>query len=169
MWYQTYAHLYPYVAFFLWHGVSSLTRSTYRTGQKSFTDFIALHLQFRNTDGSVLPASQTALLEWVTWISSIKRIQPKTIKLYITHLQSAPVNAEPPFMACKSPLLKWVIRGFKQYLGKADRKPKFPITSEVLEGFWMLHPTYPWQGDLTLRHPLQQCSQHSLHVGSSQC
>jgi len=86
MWYEAFPDLSPHIAFFLWHGLTSLTRLTYRTGQKSFTDFFILYPQFRNPDGSILPASQAALLEWVAWLGGVKRLQPKMIKSYITHL-----------------------------------------------------------------------------------
>src|SRR5467141_2307132 len=132
-WYEAYPHLSPHVAFFLWHGLASSTRSTYRTGQKSFTDFIILYPQFRNPDGSALPASQAALLEWVAWLGGAKRLQPKTIKSYITHLRSAHVDADLPFSACESPLLQRVIRGIKRYMGEHDRNPKMPITCTILK------------------------------------
>ena len=38
----THTHLSPRVTFFLWHGLATLTRTTYRTGQKSFGEFIVL-------------------------------------------------------------------------------------------------------------------------------
>src|SRR5467141_2700703 len=131
-WYEAYPHLSPHMAFFLWHGLASSTRSTYRTGQKSFTDFIILYPQFRNPDGSVLPASQAALLEWVVWLGGTKRLQPKMIKSYITHLWSAHVDADLPFSACESPLLQRVICGIKRYMGERERNPKLPITCDVL-------------------------------------
>src|SRR5882672_5420381 len=120
------------MAFFLWHGLASSTRSTYRTGQKYFTDFIILYPQFRNPDGSVLQASQATLLEWVAWLGGTKRLQPKMIKSYITHLQSAHIDADLPFSACESLLLQRVICGIKRYMGKHERNPKLPITCNVL-------------------------------------
>jgi len=33
----------------------------------------------------MLPASQTAILEWVAWLSSVKRLQPKAIKSCISY------------------------------------------------------------------------------------
>ena len=106
MWYQTYTPLSPKMAFFLWHGLTSLTRVTYGTGQKLFSDFITLYPLFRSTDGSMLPASQTAILEWVAWLGGAKKLQPKTIKSYITHLWSAHIDADLPFSACESPLFQ---------------------------------------------------------------
>jgi len=54
---------------------------------------ITLYPQFRNTDSSIFPASQATLLEWVAWLGGAKRLQPKTIKSYITYLQSAHMDA----------------------------------------------------------------------------
>src|SRR5882724_5419942 len=91
-----------------------------------------LYPQFRNRDGSRLPASQTAVLEWVAWLGGAKRLQPKTIKSYITHLWSAHVDAGLPFSACESPMLQHRIRGIKRYMGEHERSPKLPITRDVL-------------------------------------
>src|SRR5882724_2311737 len=88
--------------------------------------------QFRNGDGSQLPASQTAVLEWVAWLGGAKRLQPKTIKSYITHLRSAHINAGLHFSTCESPMLQHLIRGIKRYMGERERSPKLPITRDVL-------------------------------------
>jgi len=82
---------------------------TYKTGQKSFYDFITLHPQFRNSDRSILPAGLTSTIKWVAWLSRVKRLQPKTIKSYIMHLHSAHVDANLPFSACESPMLQRII------------------------------------------------------------
>src|SRR5882724_9814807 len=106
---------------------------TYRTGQKSFTDFIILYPQFRNSNGSILPASQSALLEWVAWLGGIRRIQPKTIKSYITHLRSAHVDADLPFSACESPLLQCIIQGIKRYMGEHCNMLMHSLQRRVVE------------------------------------
>ena len=100
------------------HNLTTLTCSTYRTGQKSFSDFIILYPQFRNSDGSIFLASQTVQLEWPTWLGGAKRLQPKTIKLYVTHLQSTHVDTGLPFQGCESLLLQHIIRGIKRYMGE---------------------------------------------------
>src|SRR5882672_10119211 len=122
----------PWAAFFLWHGLATSTHTIYRTGQKYFADFVVLYPQFRNADGSLLPASQPALLEWVAWLGGAKRLQPKRIKSYVTHLWSAHVDTGLSFSACESPMLQRVIRGIKRYMGECERNPKLPITREVL-------------------------------------
>ena len=100
--------------------------------QKSFSNFITMHPQFRNWDGSMLPASQNVVLEWVAWLSSIKRLKPKTIKSYVTHLRSAHINAGLSFSACESPMLQCFIRGIKRYMGECEQVPKMPITHDML-------------------------------------
>jgi len=97
-----------------------LTHSTYRTGQKSFLDFIILYPQFRNTYSSFIPASQTTLLKWVAWLGGAKRLQPKMIKSYVTHLQSTQIDAGLSYSACESPLLQHIIRGIKRYMGECE-------------------------------------------------
>jgi len=92
-----------------------------------------MHPQFRNLDGSMLPASQHVVLEWVAWLSSIKQLHPKTIKSYITHLWSAHVDTNLPFFPCESPFLKHIIQGIKQYMGERECHPKMPITCNVLK------------------------------------
>jgi len=79
------------------------------TGQKSFIDFVLLHPQFCNADGSILPASQVMLLEWFAWFGAIKLIQLKTINFYISHVLSTHINVALPFTPCKSPLLQRLI------------------------------------------------------------
>jgi len=132
-WYQNYTHLSPHAAFFLWHGLASSTRSTYRTGQKSFYDFVTLYPQFRNADGSILPAALTSMIEWVAWLGGTKQLQPSMIKAYVAHLHSAHVDADLPFIACESPMLQRIIRGIKRYMGEREHQPKMPITSMVLK------------------------------------
>jgi len=95
-------------------------------------DFIIMHPQFRNSDGSYLPASQTAILEWVGWLGGMKRLQPKTIKSYITHLRVAHIDADLPSATCESPLLQRLIRGIKCFTGERERNPKLPITCDIL-------------------------------------
>ncbi|KAG9023013.1 hypothetical protein FS837_006040, partial [Tulasnella sp. UAMH 9824] len=107
-WYQTHAHVSRLVAFYLWHGLASSTRRTYSSGQKSFIDFAILN-RLTNDDGSILPASQQAVMEWVAWLGA--RVQPKTIKAYLCHR---------------------LIRGIRWYHGEKDRKPRLPITMAVL-------------------------------------
>jgi len=91
-----------------------------------------MHPQFCKLDGSNLPASQTAILEWVGWLRGMKRLQPKTIKSYVTHLQSSHIDADLPFATCKSPLLQRLILGIKWFTGEWERNPKLPITCDIL-------------------------------------
>ncbi|KIO16456.1 hypothetical protein M407DRAFT_12813 [Tulasnella calospora MUT 4182] len=74
---------------------------TYSSGKKSFIDF-ALLRGLNNGDGSVLPASQQAIMEWVAWLGA--RVQPKTIKAYLCHVRSLHVDADLPFSATEHPV-----------------------------------------------------------------
>jgi len=91
-----------------------------------------LYPQFRNTDSLIFPASQATLLKWVAWLGGAKRLQPKTIKSYITHLQFAHVDAGLSFSACELPMLHHVIRGIKRYMGEHECTPKLPIMCNML-------------------------------------
>jgi len=91
-----------------------------------------LYPQFRNADSSLLPASQATFLEWVAVLGGAKRLQPKTIKSYGTHLWSAHVDAGLSFSACESPMLQNVIRGIKRYMGERECTPKLPIMHDGL-------------------------------------
>lgn len=69
----------------------------------------------------------------MSWCSSLAgRVQPRTIKQYITHVQSMHTDMDLPFTACESPLVQRLIRGIKRYHGEKDRKPKQPVTLPVL-------------------------------------
>jgi len=101
----TYLHEWPSSC-----GMASPPRPDQPIGQdKSPSATLSPHPQFRNLDRSMLLASQNAVLEWVTWLGSVKQLQPKTINSYVTHLQSAHVNADLPFFPCESPLLQCII------------------------------------------------------------
>src|SRR5882724_8975378 len=92
-----------------------------------------MHPQFRKPDSSMLPASQNVVLKYVTWLGSVKWLQPKTIKSYVTHLQSAHIDANLPFFPCESPLLQCIIQGIKWYMGEREHHPKMPIICNVLK------------------------------------
>lgn len=83
-----------------------------------------------NPDGSILPASQAAIMSWVAHLAG--RVQPKTIKAYLTAVRSLHTDADIPFTACESPVVARLIRGIKIYHGEKDRKPVQPITLPIL-------------------------------------
>lgn len=69
----------------------------------------------------------------MSWVASLaSRVQPKTIKAYLTHVRSLHVDSDIPFTACESPVVGRLIRGIKVYHGEKDRKPVQPITLPVL-------------------------------------
>ncbi|KAK0471864.1 hypothetical protein IW261DRAFT_1344115, partial [Armillaria novae-zelandiae] len=82
-------------------------------------------------DGSLLPASEMAILQWIASLGP--RVQPKTIKKYLTHVKSMHTDLNLSFTATDSPIIQRVIRGIKRFHGEKDRKPKQPITLPVLQ------------------------------------
>ena len=119
---------------------------TYRTGQKSFTDFIILYPQFRNSDGSILPASQSALLEWVTWLGggaegSNPKLSSHTSPTFSQHMwmptsHSQPANPHCSNMSFKALKGTWVsatgapsCQSHAQYSSNYWRPPATPACS----------------------------------------
>jgi hypothetical protein len=108
-WYDQHTQWPKTVAFYLWHRLAASTRCTYSTGQCQFINFIHLYSLY-NSDRSILPASQNAIMSWVTNLAGC--VQPKTIKAYLT--------ANLLFTACESPVVGHLIRGIKKYHGEKD-------------------------------------------------
>ncbi|KNZ71542.1 Integrase/recombinase xerD like protein, partial [Termitomyces sp. J132] len=113
----------------LWHGLTASTRKTYSTGQRQFIQFAQLHNLY-NGDGSIIPASQPAILSWVASLGGW--VQPKTIKSYLTAVRSLHTDAGLPFEAIDSPLVQRLICGIKRYHGEKERRPVQPVTLSVL-------------------------------------
>jgi integrase len=69
----------------------------------------------------------------MSWIASLAgRVQPKTIKAYLSAVRSLHVDADLPFAICESPVVQRLIRGIKRFHGERDRKPVQPITRPLL-------------------------------------
>jgi hypothetical protein len=69
----------------------------------------------------------------MSWVASLAgRVQPKTIKAYLSAVRSLHVDADVPFTACESPVVQRLIRGIKRFHGEKDRKPVQPITRAIL-------------------------------------
>ncbi|KAJ7199683.1 hypothetical protein GGX14DRAFT_401288 [Mycena pura] len=67
------------------------------------------------------------------WIASLGgKVQPKTIKNYLSHVRSLHVDADLPFSVTESPIVQRLIRGIKRFHGEKDRKPVQPITRSIL-------------------------------------
>ncbi|KAF7368055.1 Integrase/recombinase xerD [Mycena sanguinolenta] len=128
-WYEQHTAWPKTVSFYLWHGLASNTRRTYSTGQRSFINFCKLHSLY-NTDGAILPATQPAIMSWIASLGG--RVQPKTIKAYLSAVRSLHVDADLPFTICESPVVQRLIRGIKRFHGEKDRKPVQPITRPIL-------------------------------------
>ncbi len=74
-----------------------------------------------------IPASHYAM-GCIPW----HRIQPKTIKAYLTNVWSMHTDLSLPFTATDSPLIQCLIRRIKKFHGECDHKPRQPITLSVL-------------------------------------
>lgn len=69
----------------------------------------------------------------MAWVASLgPKVQPKTIKGYLTHVHSLHVDADLPFTATEAPIVQRLIRGIKRYHGERERNLKLPITITVL-------------------------------------
>jgi integrase len=69
----------------------------------------------------------------MSWIASLAgRVQPKTIKAYLSAVRSLHVDADLPFSICESPVVQRLIRGIKRFHGEKDRKRVQPITLAIL-------------------------------------
>jgi hypothetical protein len=125
-------HLSHRVKSYLWHGLAASTRQTYSTGQKRYLEFLRDNIQYRNTDGSILPASQTAVVEWIADMGTKDGLTPATIKKYIGHLRSLHVDFDIPFDALDSPMVHRVLRGVRRYHSEQSCPDRFPITQPIL-------------------------------------
>jgi len=150
----------------LWHGLAASTRLTYRTTEVLYRLHHTIP-QFRNSDGSILPASQGALPEWVSWLGGVRRIQPKP-----SNRTSPPAvstrGRRPPFSACESPLLQRVIRGIKRYMGERDRNPScnhMRNTQTIVGGLQPCQPARAAQFEASVT----QHSQASSDAANSRC
>jgi len=67
------------------------------------------------------------------WVASLGgKVQPKTIKSYLTHVHSMHTDLDLPFSAVESPIVQCLICGIKRYHGERDRRLKQPITLPIL-------------------------------------
>ena len=107
-------------------------RRTYSTGQRSYIDFLSLNPYLLNPDGSFLPASKKAILEWVAHLGHSRRILPSTIKSYLGHVKAMHVDADLPTNAIESPVTQRLILGIKRYFGDRNRSSTAPITLDIL-------------------------------------
>jgi hypothetical protein len=128
-WYEQHTAWPKTVSFYLWHGLSGNTRKTYSTGQQSFINYTRLHSLY-NPNGAILPATQPTIMCWVASLAG--RVQPKTIKAYLSAVCSLHVDADLPFSICESPVVQRLICGIKRFHGEQDRKPVQPIARPLL-------------------------------------
>ncbi|KAG6898736.1 hypothetical protein C0993_004759 [Termitomyces sp. T159_Od127] len=64
-----------------------------------------------NADKSILPASKPAVLSWVAHLAG--RVQPKTIKAYLSAVHSLHINTGLPFHTIETPLIQHILWGIK--------------------------------------------------------
>ncbi|KIJ49868.1 hypothetical protein M422DRAFT_246236 [Sphaerobolus stellatus SS14] len=100
-------------------------------GQNSYINFMCLNPSLLNPNGSLLPANTTDILEWVAELGSQGKM-PRTIKQYISHIQSLHIDNSLPFEACEATILQRLIQGIKRYHGEKDWNLKLPITIDIL-------------------------------------
>ncbi|KAF7296793.1 Integrase/recombinase xerD like protein [Mycena indigotica] len=110
-------------------GGTNNTAISQKPSHSTFGTASQLHSLY-NSDGAILPATQTAVMSWVASLAG--RIQPKSIKAYLSAVRSLHVDADLPFTACESPVVQRLIRGIKRFHGEKDRKPVLPITRSIL-------------------------------------
>ncbi|KAG9098957.1 hypothetical protein FS749_002475 [Ceratobasidium sp. UAMH 11750] len=104
-WYGCYSMYDKNTAVYLWHSLNDSTCCTYSTGQHSYLNWVAERGR-PNDNGSAILASVYNLLGWVSYLGG--KVEPKTIKSYITHVALLHVDCDIPFKAMESPLLKRV-------------------------------------------------------------
>lgn len=84
-------------------------------------------------DSPTLPASEAAVLHWISVLAG--RVQPKTIKSYLSHLRSLHVDLGLDFHITESPVVQRVIRGIKKVHGEKAKRDRLPITLAILRLF----------------------------------
>lgn len=83
----------------------------------------------------------------MSWIASLaSRVQPKTIKSYLSHVRSLHVDNDLPFTSTEAPIVQRLIRGIKRFHGEKTIRPRLPITIAVLQKI-VLDYTAPTKND----------------------
>jgi integrase len=129
----------------LWYGLSKNSRRTYETARSNYVLFCA------HRGLTPFPATATILCSWVHSLSE-RRLQHKTIKLYITGLKSRHIDLGISTEGFRDDRLDRVVRGCKRENPPAPgpRTQRMPITRPILlQLLANLDPTRP--EDVTLR------------------
>lgn len=92
-----------------------------------------LNPQFRNADGSILPVSGIIVCEFAAWLMSSRAIKFSTLKQYLTHVRSLATDPGLSSSGFDEPIVHRVLKGIKRVHGDPGRKPKLPITHDVLQ------------------------------------
>ena len=121
------------------------TRATYNSGTTAFIKF-CIHYRYLSSSGSILPASETTVLLFTTYLS--QRVRPSTIKVYLAAVRNLHIQCGFPSPTDKSVLIPRILRGIKRIYG-TDRRPRLPITPNILLLFHR-HLNIEWQDHMVL-------------------
>ena len=112
---------------YLWWGISTKTCSTYLTASRLYSEFCAFK--------GIQPAFSITLPALSSWVASLgdRRLQVKTIKVYLTGVRSAHINMGFIKLGVfHNPMLQRIIAGIHRLRGEAGTKERCPITRDLL-------------------------------------
>lgn len=115
---------------FLWNGLTSDTRKTYKAAKTSYNLFCKLH------DLGAFPATTKSLAEWITWRangSGGKRLKPSTIQIYLSAVRSKHVDRGLPTDVFDSDFLRRLQTGIKRLRPVQLKQQAEPLTSDLVE------------------------------------
>lgn len=87
----------------------------------------------RNADGSILPVSGVVACEFAAWLMVSRSIKVSTLKQYLTHVRALATDLGVRSSGFDEPIVQRVLKGIKRVHGDPARKPKLPITHDVLQ------------------------------------
>jgi hypothetical protein len=112
----------------LWAGLADSTRKSYATGYRSYIQFIGA-----NSGLPLLPATDDCICLWLASLHG-DGLAFSTIRIYLSALRSAHVDAGVLWSANRSPIVERMYRGIKRVQGiAATVRPRFPVTFAVLD------------------------------------
>ena len=114
--------------FYLSNGLAPSTRRVYSSAQKQFIEF-CLQDGCTNQDGSILPASEQALMRFCSHLAD--RLHHTSIKVYLSGVRSLHIDRgfSDPLVNCLQ--LQRVLRGIKRHQG-SRKSPRQPITGDLM-------------------------------------
>ena len=114
--------------FYLSNGLAPSTQRVYSSAQKQFIEF-CLQDGCTNQDGSILPASEQALMRFCSHLAD--RLYHTSIKVYLSGVRSLHIDTgfSDPLVNCLQ--LQRVLRGIKRHQG-SRKSPRQPITGDLM-------------------------------------